>query len=169
LIHSFDLRFKEGELFSSRGRRRFFTECVIGHVIAKGQVDQAVATSEKAVAVSGRAPAALGVLGLAYGVAGRKREANKVLNELLQLQKQRYVTPMAFTYVYIGLGNKDQAFAWLEKAYQERSNHIAFFKVTPTVDPLRSDPRFADLLRQTGWIDSLSVNCDPTQRFPTEG
>jgi tetratricopeptide (TPR) repeat protein len=118
--------------------------------LAKGQVDQAVATSEKAVAVSGRAPAALGVLGLAYGVAGRKREANQVLNELLQLQKQRYVTPMAFTYVYIGLGNKDQAFAWLEKAYQERSNHIAFFKVTPTVDPLRSDPRFADLLRQTG-------------------
>jgi tetratricopeptide (TPR) repeat protein len=118
--------------------------------LADGQIDQAITTSEKAVAVSGRAPAALGVMGLAYGVAGRKHEANQILNELLQLQKQRYVTPMALCYVYIGLGDNDQAFAWLEKAYQERSNHIAFFKVNPTVDPLRSDPRFVELLRQTG-------------------
>jgi TolB-like protein/DNA-binding winged helix-turn-helix (wHTH) protein/Tfp pilus assembly protein PilF len=118
--------------------------------LANGQIDQAIATSDKAVAVSGRAPAALGVLGLAYGVAGRKREANQILIELLQLQKQRYVTPVALSYVYIGLGNKDQAFTWLEKGYQERSNHIAFLKVNPTVDSLRSDPRFADLLRRTG-------------------
>jgi len=117
---------------------------------ANKQVDEGINEAEKAVAVSGRAPAALGVLGLAYGLAGQKRKANDVLNELLQLQQKRYVTPMAFTYVYIGLGNKDQAFAWLEKAYQERSNPIAFFKVSPTVDPLRSDPRFVDLLRRTG-------------------
>jgi hypothetical protein len=57
---------------------------------------------------------------------------------------------MAISFVYIGLGNKDQAFAWLEKGYQERANHIAFFKVNPTVDPLRSDPRFADFLRRVG-------------------
>ena len=118
--------------------------------VANRQLDEAIATGEKAVTVSGRAPAALGVLGLAYGAARRKREANQILNELLQLQKQRYVTPMALTYVYIGLGDKDHAFAWLEKAYQERSNHIAFFKVSPTVDPLRSDARFADLLHRIG-------------------
>ena len=118
--------------------------------VAAGQIDQAIATAERAVAVSDRAPAALGVLGLTYGVARRKREANKILNELLQLQKQRYVTPMAFTYVYIGLGNDDQAFASIEKAYEEGSNHLAFFKVSPTVDPLRSNPRFADLLRRIG-------------------
>ena len=94
--------------------------------------------------------AALGVLGLAYGLVGRKREANEVLNELLQVQKKRYVTQMALCYVYIGLGSKDQAFASLEKAFQERSNHLAFFKVSPTIDSLRSDPRFADLLRRIG-------------------
>jgi TolB-like protein/DNA-binding winged helix-turn-helix (wHTH) protein/Tfp pilus assembly protein PilF len=121
--------------------------------LANNQFDEAISASEKAVAVSERAPAALGVLGLAYGLAGRKREANKVLKELSQLQQQRYVTPMAFTYVYIGLGDKDQSFAWLEKAYQERSNPIAFFKVNPTVDPLRSDPRFADILKRIG-LDS---------------
>ena len=79
-----------------------------------------------------------------------KGDANKIVDELLQLQKRRYVTPMALVYVYIGLGNKDQAFVWLEKAYGERSNHIAFFKVSPVVDPLRSDPRFIELLRRTG-------------------
>ena len=121
--------------------------------LANRQIDRAIATSEKAVAISNHAPAALGVLGMAYGAAGRKREANQVANELLQLQKQRYVSPMAFVYVYTGLGDKDRAFAWLEKAYEERSNHIAFFKVSPTVDPLRSDARFADLLRRIG-LDS---------------
>jgi TolB-like protein/DNA-binding winged helix-turn-helix (wHTH) protein/Tfp pilus assembly protein PilF len=118
--------------------------------LANHQLDEAITASEKAVAVSGRAPAALGVLGLAYGIGGRKREANQILTELLQLQKQRYVTPMAPAYIYIGLGNKDQAFAWLEKGYQDRSNNIAFFKVNPNLDSLRSDPRFADLLRRTG-------------------
>jgi len=57
---------------------------------------------------------------------------------------------MAFVYVYTGLGNNDQAFAWLEKACQERSNGIAFSKVSPTEDSLRSDPRFADLLKRIG-------------------
>ena len=118
--------------------------------LANRQIEQAIATSEKAVAISNRAPAALGVLGMAYGAAGRKGEANQILNELLQLEKQRYVSPIALVYVYLGLGNKDQTFAWLEKAHQERSNGIAFFKVSPTVDPLRSDPRFADLLKRIG-------------------
>ena len=118
--------------------------------IAIGQIDQALVAAEKTVAVSGRAPAALGVLGLAYGFGGKNREANKVLNELLQLEKRRYISPMAFVYVYIGLGEKDHAFAWLEKAIQERSNHLAFFKVSPTVDRLRSDPRFAELLKRIG-------------------
>jgi len=121
--------------------------------VANNQFDEAITEAERAVDVSARAPAALGVLGLAYGFAGRKREANQILSELFQLQRQRYVTPMAISFVYIGLGNKDQAFAWLEKGYQERSNHIAFFKVNPTVDPLRSDPRFTDFLRRIG-LDS---------------
>src|SRR6185503_19711320 len=60
--------------------------------VANHQFDEAVAAAEKAVALSERAPAALGVLGLAYGLVGRKREANEVLNELLQVQKKRYVT-----------------------------------------------------------------------------
>ena len=76
--------------------------------------------------------------------------ANKTLDELLELNRRRYVTPMAMVHVYIGLGDKDRAFAWLEKAYQERSYFMANLKVRPIAHPLRSDPRFDDLLRRMG-------------------
>ncbi len=123
----------------------------LGHTYAANrQFDEAIATSEKAVALSDRAPGALGFLGMAYGLAGRKDEANQVLKELLEFNRRRYVTPASVASVYIGLGNKDQAFVWLEKAYRERSNFMAFLKVLPIVDPLRSDPRFDDLLRRIG-------------------
>jgi tetratricopeptide (TPR) repeat protein len=93
------------------------------------------------------------MLGMIYGLGGRRVEANKVLEELLKLNERRYVTPAALAYVYIGLGDKDQAFAWLEKAYQEHSNFLAYLKVVPVADPLRSDPRFADLVRRVGPAD----------------
>jgi tetratricopeptide (TPR) repeat protein len=87
---------------------------------------------------------------MSYGLAGRKAEANKILNELLELNRHRYVTPPALANVYIGLGEKDQAFFWLEKAYQDRSNYLAYLKVFPGCDSLRSDRRFDDLLRRLG-------------------
>src|SRR5262249_38078475 len=114
-----------------------------------GRWDEAIAASEKAVAIS-RTPGALGYLGMHYGLAGRKAEAHKILKELLELSRHRYVTPVALVDVYTGLGDKDQAFFWLEKAYQERSYPMAYLKVFPARDPLRSDPRFDDLLRRIG-------------------
>ena len=72
------------------------------------------------------------------------------MNELLKLSETRYVSPAALVNVYIGLRDKEQAFVWLEKAYQERSNYVAFLKVFPILDPLRSDPRFNDLIRRVG-------------------
>jgi TolB-like protein/DNA-binding winged helix-turn-helix (wHTH) protein/Tfp pilus assembly protein PilF len=123
----------------------------LGHTYAANkQFEQAIATSQKAVELSERSPGALGMLGLVYGLAGKKEEANKVLNELLELNQRRYVTPAALVNVYIGLGNNDQAFAWLEKALVERSNFVAYLKVFPLLDPLRSDPRFADLVQRVG-------------------
>jgi TolB-like protein/DNA-binding winged helix-turn-helix (wHTH) protein/Tfp pilus assembly protein PilF len=124
---------------------------ILGHTYAANkQFDEAVAAAEKAVEVSGRAPGALGMLGLAYGLAGRKQEATKVLNELLELNKTRYVTPAALVNVYLGLGDKEQVFVWLEKSYQERSNYVAYLKVFPLLDPIRSDPRFNDLVHRIG-------------------
>lgn len=123
----------------------------LGHTYAaRGRFVEAVAAAEKAVALSDRVPGALGILGLVYGMAGRKDDATKILNELLELNKQRYVTPAALVNVYIGLGDKEQAFFWLEKAYEERSNYIVYLNVFPIVDPLRSDPRFASLIQRVG-------------------
>jgi serine/threonine-protein kinase len=124
---------------------------ILGHTYAANQqFDEAIAASDKAVQLSERTPGALGILGLAYGLAGRKAEATKILNELLELNKTRYVTPAALVNVYVGLGDKEQAFVWLEKAYQERSNYIAYLKVFPLLDPLRSDPRFKQMVRKVG-------------------
>ncbi len=122
----------------------------LGHTYAvSGRFAEAIAASEKAAALSS-SPGALGFLGMSYGLAGRKAEANKILNELLELKRHRYVRPPALANVYIGLGNKDQAFFWLEKAYQDRSNYLAYLKVFPGCDSLRSDRRFDDLLRRLG-------------------
>jgi TolB-like protein/Flp pilus assembly protein TadD len=124
---------------------------ILGHTYAANkQFDEAIAASQKAVDLSDRTPGALGMLGLAYGLADRKEEANKILNELLKLNESRYVTPAALVNLYIGLGDKDRAFEWLEKAFQEKSNYVAYLKVFPIADPLRSDPRYADLLRRVG-------------------
>ena len=123
----------------------------LGHTYAANkQFDEAIAAAEKAVELSGRLPGALGILGLAYGLAGREAQAHTILNELLELNKTRYVTPAALANVYIGLGDKEQAFVWLEKAYQEKSNYLAWLKMFPIIDPLRSDPRYADLVRRVG-------------------
>jgi TolB-like protein/DNA-binding winged helix-turn-helix (wHTH) protein/Tfp pilus assembly protein PilF len=123
----------------------------LGHTYAaNGQFVEAVAAAEKAVQLSDRAPGALGILGLAYGLAGRKAEALRIVNELLELNKTRYVTPAALVNVYLGLDDKEQAVVWLEKAFQERSNYIAYLKVFPILDPLRSDRRFAQLVGKVG-------------------
>lgn len=105
---------------------------------------------ERATSLSGRSPGILGSLGAAYAMSGRRAEAEKLLSELVGLSKQRYVTPVAMAHISIALGDRDQAFYWLEKACQERSNLLAYTKVTDVLDPLRSDPRFEDLVRRVG-------------------
>ncbi len=123
----------------------------LGPVYASsGHFAEGIEASEKAVAIS-RTPGALGLLGLCYGRGGRTADARKILNELFELKQSRYVSPAAFVNVYIGLGDKEQAFVWLEKAYHERSYFMTWLKVFPWVDPLRSDPRFQELIRRIGF------------------
>ena len=81
-------------------------------------------------------------------MGGKRGEALKILDELKQLSKRRYVAAYSVAAVYAGLGEKEQAFAWLEKAAEERSAMLPFVRVRPWFDPLRSDPRFQDLLRR---------------------
>lgn len=93
-------------------------------------------------------PETIGFLGYAYARAGRRREAKKVLNGMLAMAGTRYVEPHAVALVYIGLGDNDPAFEWLERAYSDRSQVFSYIKVLPLLDPIRSDSRYEDLLRR---------------------
>ncbi|HKR60720.1 MAG TPA: protein kinase [Pyrinomonadaceae bacterium] len=89
-------------------------------------------------------------LGYAYAASGNRTKAEKVLGQLQMLGTQQYVPPFTSALIYAGLGDKDQAFAWLEKAYTERSVWMPSLKVDPKFDSLRSDPHFAELVRRVG-------------------
>ena len=89
-----------------------------------------------------------GSLGYAYAVSGRPGEARRVLGELEHLAAQRYVSPLDFAVVHAGLGQRDQAFSWLEKAYDGRVPRLSGVRVDPRLVSLHADPRFADLLRR---------------------
>ena len=80
----------------------------------------------------------------------RTDDANKVLRELEQMAKQRYVSPYNNAIVYVGLGDKNRAFEWLNKADEERNDYLIYLKCEPMFDPVRSDPRFAELVRRIG-------------------
>jgi len=73
----------------------------------------------------------------------------KLINQLKQLSRTEYIDPAAFVGIYVRFGDKDQAFAWLEKGYEERTG-MTSLKVNPIFDSIRSDPRFHDLMRKVG-------------------
>ena len=96
-------------------------------------------------------PIGLAGLGHAYAVSGKTAEAHKVLRELNQLRNRRYVSAYFIAAIYAGLGEKEQTWAWLEKAYEERASWLSDqFKVDARFDSLRSDPRYQDFLRRMG-------------------
>src|SRR5882762_5432531 len=119
--------------------------------VQKSMYKEGIAELEKGLVISPDNTAALSELGYAYAMAGRKAEAQKVLDQLNKLSKQKYVSAGLRAIIYVGLGDKDKAFEWLEKGYEERvvfGDATDDIKVDPIFDPLRSDPRFADLLRR---------------------
>jgi eukaryotic-like serine/threonine-protein kinase len=90
-------------------------------------------------------------IGYVYGRMGRSEDARKVLADLQKQSKTDYIAPSNFAKIYIGLGDKDQAFAWLEKGYQQRDFWLTFIQGEPTFDPLRADARFQALVRRIGF------------------
>ncbi len=117
--------------------------------LQKGMNDEAIALFKKNFD-SGSAFFSIGGLGNAYAVSGRKQEAHAMIDELKRLRGQRYISAVNVALVYAGLGDKDQAFEWLEKGYEERAFQMQWLKVEPRWDSLRDDPRFQDLTRRIG-------------------
>jgi TolB-like protein/Flp pilus assembly protein TadD len=116
----------------------------------KRMPDQAIAEFQKAVgATHGRAFYAA-ALGHAYAMAGRKADAEHILQTLSQQANKGYVSTFDVATIYSGLGEKDKAFTWLDKAAAEHSTFLVYAKWEPRLDPLRSDPRFNQLLKRIG-------------------
>jgi TolB-like protein/DNA-binding winged helix-turn-helix (wHTH) protein/Tfp pilus assembly protein PilF len=116
----------------------------------KKMYPEALAELEKAVNLSNRNESAVASLGKVLGNLGRKQEARELLKELEERSKRRYISPYLIALVQIGLAERDQAMASLERGYADRDLWMIFLGVDPHMDDLRSDPRFKDLLRRVG-------------------
>jgi DNA-binding winged helix-turn-helix (wHTH) protein/TolB-like protein/Tfp pilus assembly protein PilF len=114
----------------------------------KDMYAEAIDQFQQGVKLSG-SPLMMSLLGHAYAASGKKPEARRILEEL-DRQKQRYVSPYTVATIYAGLGEKDQAFKWLERAFEERDIWLMNMRVDPVLKPIRSDNRFTDLLQRIG-------------------
>lgn len=116
----------------------------------RGRLTEAIAEYQKARSIDDTISESLMDLGRVYAASGRRDEARKVLSELQARSKRAYVAPYFVANVYTGLGETDQALTWLEKAYEARSWYLTWLKIDPTLDSLRADPRFPDLMSRVG-------------------
>jgi Flp pilus assembly protein TadD len=115
-----------------------------------GEFEKAIREFREAQKLAVDSPALLAALGHAYASAGNVNEARKILAELSAQSKVRRVSSYDLAVLHTGLGEKEKAFEWLEKAFQERNEYISLVGLEPRFAPLRSDSRFADLLRRIG-------------------
>ena len=112
----------------------------------KKMYDQAIAEFKKL----GDQPHALGHMGNVYARMGRAAEARELISRLQEHVQSDGIGRYETAIIYAGLGEKDAAFQWLEKSYAARDKGLTYLKIDPCVDPLRSDPRFHELLRRVG-------------------
>lgn len=118
--------------------------------LGKGMYDEGVKELQRVISARGRTPETLTWLAVSYAMAGNKVEAERLLNEVKQISKKRYVPATFFAYINTALGQKEQAFGMLDRAYREHDSTLMGLKTHPWLDPLRSDPRYQDLLRRVG-------------------
>lgn len=116
----------------------------------QGKYQEALAELHKARQLPGGFAIATSELGYVHALSGRKVEAQKMIEELKSRPPGEYIDPYYIAIIYLGLGDRQQTFDWLDKAYEARSNWLPWLEVEPKLDSLRSDPRYADLVRRIG-------------------
>jgi len=127
------------------------THWILGLLYRKtGRHELAITEGEKGVNLSGGSPLMRAALAHTYGESGRIKEAQLALDDLTTLAKQKYVARHFFAGIHIGLGEHDRAIEYLEKSYEEHSHWLIYLHIDPSMDPLRTTPRFQDLLRRIG-------------------
>jgi TolB-like protein/Flp pilus assembly protein TadD len=117
-----------------------------------GRHEEAIAAHEQASELTGRQPNFTGQLGRAYALAGMPAEAREVLQQLRELSTETYVSSLDIATIHTALGENDEALDWLERAYEERADHLPYLRVNPRLDPLRSEPRFQRVLERMGLV-----------------
>src|SRR2546423_3045075 len=117
--------------------------------VHEGRFKEAVAEAQEGFRI-GKDYAGLGLLGYAYALSDKRRDAETVLNKLLRKFRRDYVSPYNIAIIYAALGKKDQAFKWLERAYEGRSDWLVWLKGSPERSSLREDSRYAELLKKVG-------------------
>src|SRR5947209_11959740 len=123
----------------------------LGYVLAQmNRNEEAIAEFQKSFEPDKNSLNALSGLGYAYAVAGQKKQAEQVIEQLNDLARQHYVSPYHLAVIYAGLGEREKALNNLEKAAEERFYWIVFIKVEPIFESLRSEPRFLALVRRVG-------------------
>ncbi|MCI0354557.1 MAG: tetratricopeptide repeat protein, partial [Acidobacteria bacterium] len=138
----------------------------LGHVyLQTGKYEEAIAALQKAENLEGGNAHNRALLAEAYVGAGRRQNARTLLNELLRSAKQGKAHSRDIAGIYLALGEKEQALTWLDKAFEARDPYLRYVKVDPRLDPLRSDPRFQDLLRRMNFPDhAIARELRPTQQ-----
>jgi TolB-like protein/DNA-binding winged helix-turn-helix (wHTH) protein/Tfp pilus assembly protein PilF len=149
IAHRYDEAIKQSRKTMNMDPFFALTHYVLGEVfVQKRLYNEAIAELQKAIELSPGSTAFTANLAYAYGESGKRNEASKILNELKSNSHDAFSNAPEIALVYVGLDEKDQAMAWLEKAYAERFNPGVLLR--PAFDPLRSDPRFQNLLRRIG-------------------
>jgi serine/threonine protein kinase/tetratricopeptide (TPR) repeat protein len=127
------------------------THWLLGLVYRKtARYDLAIGAGEKGVNLSGGSPLMRAALAHTYGMAGRAADARRVLDELTELTKQKYVAPHFFAGIHLGLSEHGRAMEYLEKSCAEHCHWLIYLHIDPSMDDLRDHPRFADLLKRVG-------------------
>jgi tetratricopeptide (TPR) repeat protein len=114
-----------------------------------GMYEEAISEFEKALALDDSL-STRAWLGHAYALAGKTAAAREVINDLKERAQRRYISPYDIAMIYVGLGDAGQAFAWLEKAYEDRSDSLVWLRIDPRLDSIRGDPRLIDLMEKVG-------------------
>ena len=124
---------------------------ILGMVqLQMGDFDESIAAFQRAIQLTPNSPRMQGGLARALAISGKKKDACKILNELHGLSGKRYVSPFELASMHFALGESEEGFNWLEKAFQDRCFELISLKVDPTFDSLNHDPRFTSLASQLG-------------------
>ncbi len=127
------------------------TYWILGLLLRKmGRYEEAIEEGEKGVKLSGGSPVMSAALAQTFAAAAKRNKAVEILNELTKLAKQKYVAPYYFAGIHAGLGEEDRAMEYLEKSYEEHSHWLIYLHIDPSMDGLRSKPRFQELLESVG-------------------